>query len=1051
MSPAEELLHLLNANDLAGFLRLTREMIRAAGSPTMQVALGRLRRRHTELRDERARGLLADNDFAVGEEQLRRAGAEFVTEFIEPNAHLFQRSDLQPRVDGAALKDRLRNVLHGNGPDAFAATVILLAENPDLVDRVTELRHRLRTLALDRNEGIRHVEYDTHEDDVLRQSAAALRAVERTYRTAVHALHQDALRMIDGLDPDLDLAPDWKYRAVRPERYLDPPGAVPEGQLLLSPLDMIQVPTYLRQTEPDVYLRYKRRMVQAQDAYLARDYATAYDGFLGVRNDLDPESAQLYDYLLLSYYRAHGGPDLIDALFDYRAFATAQPTMRRGRGANLKTQIGEGRIVSVAPAPTEEDRAEPTVLRPLQPLYLYADRYRHLQSGARDPLVGKPGEILPGTDQLARPVRIPHSASGKANARTVARELFARLLHRYAELADREPAEGREAITREAIRQCIRTATELYRHLQPDELVFRAITGELLGAGRGFYLTIDEWGNVANVEVDFDALDHFRELLSVFTAERVEVARRRARDWGETVGEVDAETIARRVREGVALSVHDRLVAKYRGLETVANANDQHAVRPLIELLTSFRVAEELLPGTGLFHALPIGELSGRNGKADWFELGRHRRLTSRFTAENGTFPALEFFEYFLRVRDASEGTLRGGEALEIIIQNLYVKMGARTREQYVIAKDKPGYELRVVSAIYAEQVRGIIRNWQILYDVEQDFRFLELQYEEFTGNGAIFWWAIGSQGLHSNPKFLPHGPHVDVRHELNRVIDEYGYGNKYSAYQTVIQNYFDRVVLPRTEAVAGTGGARRAIPGDDTYAELYELIENLLQLARHYEVSPGIVNYLHDELVGELTLPWFDLTELGIVPHPTAREHGVDAYPLLGLAMDVFAEDARFTAPAVRDQIALNRLDQLEAYYYENFTRDQDQTYYNDDSVVELCLLVERLIDYHRLTENPRLLAIPYEELVSGLGKITWARKGIFFDFSLVGDTDDQGRVTRWKFPRFRFVAGRVWPRWKVKRVAHFAFRENYLYVRKYYRFTEPLREYVEMDEVLV
>jgi len=83
---------------------------------------------------------------------------------------------------------------------------------------------------------------------------------------------------------------------------------------LFSRADLIKVPTQI--IDLSEHQRFKRLMYLYQDAYQAGEYKIAYEYCIQLREEIEPESAQLYEYLMLSYFKLQNEEEIISKALD---------------------------------------------------------------------------------------------------------------------------------------------------------------------------------------------------------------------------------------------------------------------------------------------------------------------------------------------------------------------------------------------------------------------------------------------------------------------------------------------------------------------------------------------------------------------------------------------------------------------------------------------------------------------------------------------------------------------------------------------------------------
>lgn len=900
----------------------------------------------------------------------------------------------------ADLKEKLLEILHKNGLSALVAFS----------------RNMIRSVSLQK--GLKQIELDAAETDF--QHSERMRQI--TFGAAQGSGYEEAIRLleltqekkkklsvrtaqiINGIEEE-DLVDRWKIRFRSTEANFSWHDSAGERQLLLSPLEMIQVPVYLGRG--DDYLQYKRLMVQGQDAYLAHKYAEAHDLFLQVRNEIDPESSQLYELLLVTYYRKHRGAHLIDSY--------------------LSTVTKEAN-------PDKKDN-------PLYQLYLYASRF-HLLQGNRKPdeisLISSSakGTKRPGSDLIAQPARPVYSFTGEQNINIIARELLLRLAERHTRIKD-QIASGVSNRKKAAVElwRCITTARDIYQYLQPDYIVFTTIVSELLGAGASFWITVDGVGQPVNVHPEFDAIGHFTAILGMVVSDKFR-SQKAGLQTSVSAPNKTIDQINKGVMADLAALISDGLRLKYEQLPEAPTPTPDEAAttyQPYVELMLSYQAADALLPGSGLFFKIPFLEIGNAEGKVDWFQLGRGRRLYTRFTAPD--FDALAYFEDLCQRADAFSGIPSVGSSVEHLIQTYCTRLSSKTFELYRSINLMGEFELDQAGRQRVGEILYCYRNWQICFDVNEDEKFLKYCHDEVVGNGILFWWAIGRHGLHANPRNLPLGIVFDAREELNWLNDQCGVSDRETDFLTITANYLNRIAIPRSNAI-GKRTNGQLNPSAEDHVMILHFVEKVLQLAIAVGPLGPLEDYIYDELVREKTFRWYDLQVDRFINEERPYQHGIDAIPVLEEAMDTFSASSRFSRDHLMDAISLKREDDIIKSYKEDFSRNQERNY-EEDTIILFVKMIERLIAYHKITGNARLLSMPYEELVTGKGKVRWASiPWTYFaiDKVLSVEKDDFGHAASIDTKRWQVIWGRIRPRPRVRKVSHFDFRDAYFYVKYNY-----------------
>ncbi|MEM7572544.1 MAG: hypothetical protein AAF433_06575 [Bacteroidota bacterium] len=235
---------------------------------------------------------------------------------------------------------------------------------------------------------------------------------------------------------------------------------------LVSRVERILIPTTIAGEEQQQ--AFKRAMYRLQDLYHAGQFGEAYQQALQIRDELECESSQLYEYLLLSFFRKEGPKAIID-----RAITQAD-------------------------------------YEPLRHLYVYASRLQRLQWPAELP-----------EDATSHPAYAFHGkgmASDTAvhNLRQIANGLLLRLAERYSLLVSQHDS----AAARLALQRGMWLTGLIGQYVAGDALFAPLVVTELAGGG----LQETQWvkvegGELRNVYPDFDALSLLRSARRVLRLE----------------------------------------------------------------------------------------------------------------------------------------------------------------------------------------------------------------------------------------------------------------------------------------------------------------------------------------------------------------------------------------------------------------------------------------------------------------------------------------------------------------------------------------------------
>lgn len=367
-----------------------------------------------------------------------------------------------------------------------------------------------------------------------------------------------------------------------------------EGKLfaIISRISTVQVPRQIVGAEAQQ--RYKRLLYHYQDHYAVGEYEAAYETLLKARYELEVESAQLYEYLLLSYFKKTGSKAVIQ-------------------------QILSGRKVG-----------EPDHLRYLM---LYAGRAIALQ---RESVQEDEATELP--HQLTNKI---YSPTVRYNVRQITGGLLLRLCEAMAKLKYNYLEEGPMPETHEVFQplvNCFRIAARFSRYIPGDILFAEQLILELVGGHRNQWMVADDNGALEDAYEEVPArrlLRHARRLYK-FAAD-------------------DPEESEHRIAEDVAIQLGEKYQHLVLQGELGLRDSGQQA-RFMVSCLNTYRTAAKLFPNDRLFYDTPIKELLGGESQLHWYRFTKDGRLIQRETLINvHEFNVLEHLQYLISEKYGSE------------------------------------------------------------------------------------------------------------------------------------------------------------------------------------------------------------------------------------------------------------------------------------------------------------------------------------------------------------------------------------------------------------
>lgn len=742
---------------------------------------------------------------------------------------------------------------------------------------------------------------------------------EKAKRAKIRASRDEIKSEIEALILSLleeDLINNWRFEYIKKLRNYKLHDNHEPSKALISSLDIIQIPGFLKADED--YKLYKRLMVQAQDAYLIEDYQSAYHLCIEVRDKVDPESSQLYEYLFVTYY-------------------------------NL---IGPEKIISEALDDSQGDEH-------LKRLFLYANRFVRLQSIISN--VSNGSNIPPrGANKIAREVQNIHSLTGEDNIKQINSELLLTLAHKYSGIIDtfRTSTIELSSDDKRKIIQCIVVARNITEHIRVDAVFATTIVNELAGGGKHQWIALRDGGKLINTEKQFDAIGHLEDTIRLLS--------------------YDKRQPESKIKEGLSKDLYNYLVEKYnfvKAEQTSGNRSESEIRFSLTKVLVSFRVASMLFPQSKLFIEIPIEELGSKGGIISWYWLDYNRQLNSNTSRDyQYYFDPVEFLQYFLTYGSGTDNTLFNWEQEKGKLLRRYYELKSDNAEsRYLNIDVKDSYLLKDTPHSIIEDLINVYRDWRICYDVYKEEHYLWSCYNELVGNSKCFWFLFGANDLKDYPIYAKFNEGFSPVDELAFLVENIHDLTEKEAYRVLAINYLDSYIKPRNYQIKSITRFDRN--SSISYKlEIFNFIEQLMVLLNKSGYVDQVCDYIFEEIVKESTFNWLDFSNGEISDLEINYSHAIESKKVLYKLIDI---SSNFDESKIKDIVMSNRLKEYSEKYDQNFSRIKKHNYYEGD-ILEIVEILEKLVYYYNETKDPKYLKLPYKELVEGKGKIRWATYGI-------------------------------------------------------------------------
>ena len=259
--------------------------------------------------------------------------------------------------------------------------------------------------------------------------------------------------IIESLSKD-DLKDGWK--TIIHEQTISPETIFVEDSYLLFPSAEDIEPLIKPNTSEVDKGKYRRLLHLAQDAYKLNDYEKAYTYCREVLEFVEPESVQLYEYLLLSFFKKEDSKEIIE-----NAIA------------------GENSL--------------------LQHIFVYSNRIKSLQS--------KSGKFPP-----------PKSKIWKSRIEEVVDNLAITLQNWNYEIQYDYILKNKSATdalsAKEKVQRYIRTGVDITKYVTPKPTLIEVLINELAGGGKFAWIGSEKEHQLIN-NYQFKALSNFRLLLNL--------------------------------------------------------------------------------------------------------------------------------------------------------------------------------------------------------------------------------------------------------------------------------------------------------------------------------------------------------------------------------------------------------------------------------------------------------------------------------------------------------------------------------------------------------
>ena len=712
-------------------------------------------------------------------------------------------------------------------------------------------------------------------------------------------------------------------------------------------------------------------MIRAQDEYLVGNYKRAHDLCIKVRDEVDPESAQLYEYLFASYYN----------------------------------WVGPEKVIADALQDSQNEKH-------LDKLFLYSGRFVRLQSivSTRDEEVkdtiiekneGEDARYMPrGANKIAREVADVHSQTGEENIKEINSELLLTLADRYTKILDgfRKDAIELDEKNKQKIIRCVLIAKSITENIRVDAVFATTVVNELAGGGKHQWIAIKKDGSLKNTEKNFDAIGHFEDAIRLLA-------------FDKNKDEDD-------IKDELSYEVFNNLSEKYSYIKRAFEDNsltEDDARLLLTRLLVSFRVATQLFPQSTQFFAIPVRELGSDISILNWYRLSYNKVLIPiKNDKYKHYFDALKFYQFFLTANHESNLPFNWRKEKEALVEKYYKVRSLHSKKLYESIETSGNYLVIDAKKEEVENVVNAYKSWKICFDVYKEQKYLRKCYQEIVGGEHFFWFIFDSRYIRGYSILKKYGIDFSPNAELDFLVKNMEGVSVREAERDILSNYCKKYVEPRVSEIKSIT-KYDSRPSFQYKLEVFNYIEQIMLLMRRTGSIESVDAFLYKELVEENTFRWFDVlgVELNNIEY---RDHiQLDA---LSKVKELINISPYFALSDVMLKVMDNRLEDIQRDYHYSFHRIQRFNYEVGD-ILRMIEIIEKLVGYYRISKDVKYLQIPYLELEEGNGKIRWCNYGLYV----------------YSLKPLDYEIGRIRPRTLIRGVSKFKFTKLRHFVRDEYK----------------
>lgn len=728
---------------------------------------------------------------------------------------------------------------------------------------------------------------------------------------------KEELRVRIGQIESLSLIPAWRKHMNRIERDAQP------GLGIFVPAGTIHAPQHLHQpagpSEPELLgtlnatqqQEYRRNLLLCQDALAVGNPERAFALAEHLRTHINPLSAQLYEYLLISYLQKEGADRIVhDVLYE------------------------QG--------------------RKFRHIVLYASRLRMYNEQGHCPTDSGMHNCAAVAEELSDAMHRAYDAL--PNDHILDTGL------RAVEVADARPVVARMLFA----------AQELFRAVHPFKGVLKTLVNELGGGGKSTWIERMEISNdgrrrfvpADNFDMETTMLE-ILEQLRLAEPEQADLLRFQLREdiyynlleKRQTLSR-QSEWEQKRYRKltderlSVVRLIQSTLLCFQIFGDRGNDPEDQSFLRLAIEYL---------LPGLLLEHSpaaspdRPAYPLPMR-----WFDLDENGQLRPHPDNNRLRFDAMAIVERIVGEQAGHSAWLHIKPNLLDEVWKQYVQ---DTDAEYAYLRDNRQYQdVRRLDDVEVRRAAiQCLRRWMIAYRANPTAGsvFLDNILQELLGNRLLLWFYLNPAELQTHPDSLALG--YDARAVLKELLALPISTDEVTIRKTLGANLFVKTIEPAYRQIPPRDGTRRE--------NLVFILLQALHVYRDMNPDPVYLKLVFDELTLETKLPWIEVGPEGKPRNlPVPGAYAFDAFGIVEMLCAQLPSD--FSIAEARRRIAARRFAELMDMYHREISTDRRQNGLPERRIaLEIIRGMKALFYFY---PDNVFLELPLDEL-NGKGQIRW------------------------------------------------------------------------------